>query len=124
VTFGVSRGEVFALLGPNGAGKSTIISLVRGDIQPRKGGEIFVENVSVGKHRAAARSHLGVCPQFDAMDQMTVIEHLRFYARVRGVPDIEHNVREVIRAVGLELYVDRMGAKLSGGNRSYPSRLP
>jgi ATP-binding cassette subfamily A (ABC1) protein 3 len=117
VTFGVSRGEVFALLGPNGAGKSTIISLVRGDIQPRKGGEIFVENVSVGKHRAAARSHLGVCPQFDAMDQMTVIEHLRFYARVRGVPDIEHNVREVIRAVGLELYVDRMGAKLSGGNK-------
>jgi ATP-binding cassette subfamily A (ABC1) protein 3 len=117
VTFGVSRGEVFALLGPNGAGKSTTISLIRGDIQPRKGGEIFVENVSVGKHRAAARSHLGVCPQFDAMDQMTVIEHLRFYARVRGVPDIEHNVREVIRAVGLEPYVDRMAAKLSGGNK-------
>lgn len=27
VTFGVSRGEVFALLGPNGAGKSTTISM-------------------------------------------------------------------------------------------------
>ncbi|PGH09402.1 hypothetical protein AJ80_07677, partial [Polytolypa hystricis UAMH7299] len=45
VTFGVSRGEVFALLGPNGAGKSTTISLIRGDIQPSKqGGEILVEN--------------------------------------------------------------------------------
>lgn len=51
------------------------------------------------------------------MDQMTVVEHLRFYARVRGVPDIEHNVREVIRAVGLESFSMRMAAKLSGGNK-------
>ena len=51
------------------------------------------------------------------MDQMTVLEHLRFYARVRGVPDIEHNVQEVIRAVGLEAFSSRMAAKLSGGNK-------
>ncbi|KMU83259.1 ATP-binding cassette sub-family A member 7 [Coccidioides immitis H538.4] len=99
VTFGVARGEVFALLGPNGAGKSTTISLIRGDIQPsRKGGEVFVENVSVTKQRATARAHLGVCPQFDAMDQMTVLEHLRFYARIRGISDVEHNVSEIIWA--------------------------
>merc|ERR1711977_756619 len=53
----------------------------------------------------------------DAMDQMTVVEHLQFYARVRGVPDVEHNVREVIRAVGLESFSSRMAAKLSGGNK-------
>ena len=118
VTFGVRRGEVFALLGPNGAGKSTCIALIRGDIQPSsKDGEIFVENIPVSKHRAAARSHLGVCPQFDAMDQMTVVEHLRFYARIRGVADVEHNVREVIRAVGLGSFTGRMAAKLSGGNK-------
>lgn len=118
VTFGVPRGEVFALLGPNGAGKSTIISLIRGDIQPsRKGGDIFVEDVSVAKNRAQARSHLGVCPQFDAMDTMTVLEHLNFYARIRGVPDPTHNVSEVMRAVGLQPYANRMAAKLSGGNK-------
>ncbi|KAH7336665.1 hypothetical protein BKA65DRAFT_432400 [Rhexocercosporidium sp. MPI-PUGE-AT-0058] len=118
LTFGIRRGEVFALLGPNGAGKSTTISLIRGDIQPSKnGGKIFVENIEINKHRAQARSHLGVCPQYDAMDQMTVVEHLQFYARVRGVPDIEHNVREVIRAVGLDSFSSRMAAKLSGGNK-------
>jgi ATP-binding cassette, subfamily A (ABC1), member 3 len=118
VTFGVPRGEVFALLGPNGAGKSTTISLIRGDIQPsRRGGQILVENVSVSKHRAQARSHLGVCAQFDAMDVMTVIEHLDFYARIRGVPDPAHNVKEVIRAVGLQDYTNRMAQKLSGGNK-------
>ena len=118
VTFGVCRGDVFALLGPNGAGKTTTISLIRGDMQPsRNGGEIFVENVSVLKHRAAARTHLGVCPQFDAMDQMTVLEHLGFYARIRGVSDITHNVNEVMRAVGLTPFKDRMAMKLSGGNK-------
>lgn len=118
VSFGVPRGEVFALLGPNGAGKSTIISLIRGDIQPsRKGGEVLVENVSISKNRAEARSHLGVCPQFDAMDTMTVTEHLTFYARIRGVPNPSHNVKEVIRAVGLQSYAHRMAGKLSGGNK-------
>jgi ATPase subunit of ABC transporter with duplicated ATPase domains len=69
LTFGIKREEVFALLGPNGAGKSTTISLIRGDIQPSKnGGVVFVENIEINRHRANARSHLGVCPQYDAMD--------------------------------------------------------
>ncbi|KAK7931416.1 ABC transporter A family member 3 [Apiospora marii] len=118
VTFGVQHSEVFALLGPNGAGKSTTISLIRGDIQPsRNGGDIFVENVSVGKKRAAARANLGVCPQFDAIDSMTVLEHLRFYANIRGIPDVDHNVRNVIRAVGLEAFSTRQAHALSGGNK-------
>ncbi|KAF2971036.1 hypothetical protein GQX73_g2625 [Xylaria multiplex] len=118
VTFGIQHGEVFALLGPNGAGKSTTISLIRGDIQPSlNGGDVLVEDASVVHHRAAARSHLGVCPQFDAIDSMTVLEHLRFYARIRGIPDIEHNVQSVIRAVGLEAFATRMAHALSGGNK-------
>lgn len=48
---------------------------------------------------------------------MTVLEHLRFYARVRGVSDIEHNVQAVIQAVGLQAFSARMAAKLSGGNK-------
>ena len=51
------------------------------------------------------------------MDQMTVLEHLRFYARVRGVQEIEHNVEAVIKAVGLQAFSSRMAAKLSGGNK-------
>ena len=118
ITFGVKRGEVFALLGPNGAGKSTTISLIRGDILPsHTSGEIHVEGIPISKRRADARHHLGVCPQVDACDQMTVLEHLRFYARVRGVDDVEHNVREVIRAVGLGPFQHRMAFALSGGNK-------
>ena len=119
VSFGIERGEIFGLLGPNGAGKSTIISLIRGDIRPtgRHGGDIFVEDYSILTNIAAARSKLGVCPQFDALDLMTVREHLSFYAKIRGIPDPEHQVRAVLNAVGLEAFADRQADALSGGNK-------
>jgi ATP-binding cassette subfamily A (ABC1) protein 3 len=56
------------------------------------------------RNKLAARRQLGVCPQFDTTDYMTVTEHLSFYARVRGVQDIETNVSQVIQAVGLSAY--------------------
>lgn len=118
VSFGIKHGEVFALLGPNGAGKSTTISMVRGDLKPsRNGGDVFVEDVSVNKNLPLARTNLGVCPQTDALDLMTVREHLEFYARIRGIPDIQHNVTAILAAVGLGSYADRMAAALSGGNK-------
>ena len=118
ITFGIRKGEMFALVGPNGAGKSTTITMLRGETQPsRKGGEIYVEGIDIAKERKTARSHLGVCPQFDAMDQMTVLEHLEFYAGVRGVKDVKHNARQVVRAVGLQNFANRMASRLSGGNK-------
>ena len=48
---------------------------------------------------------------------MTVLEHLQFYARIRGVQEVEHNVEAVIKAVGLQSFASRMAAKLSGGNK-------
>ncbi|KAK0383854.1 hypothetical protein NLU13_9765 [Sarocladium strictum] len=118
VSFGIRRGEVFALLGPNGAGKSTTISMIRGDIKPSyNGGDVFVEDASVTNQLTAARRNLGVCPQIDALDTMTVREHLEFYAKVRGIPDVEHNVTAVLQAVGLQSFAGRMGHALSGGNK-------
>ncbi|KOS20037.1 ATP-binding cassette sub-family A member 3 [Escovopsis weberi] len=118
VSFGIGKGEVFALLGPNGAGKSTTISLIRGDLKMSRGsGDIYVDNVSITKHLLAARASLGVCPQIDALDQMTVQEHLEFYARVHGIPNIEHNVNEILKGTGLALFSTRMASQLSGGNK-------
>lgn len=123
MTFGIPRGQVFALLGPNGAGKSTTISLVRGDIHPSSGqgsgdgGDVLISDLSISAQRAAARQHLGVCPQFDAMDSMTVREHLSFYASARGVADVHANVEAVLTATGLRRFADRLAHKLSGGNK-------
>lgn len=118
ITFGIPQGQVFALLGPNGAGKSTTISLIRGDEHPNgKGGDVKIEDISIIAHRAQARGHLGVCPQFDAMDTMTVREHLTFYAQARGVQNLESNIEAVLTATGLMRFADRLAHKLSGGNK-------
>lgn len=126
MTFGIPRGEVFVLLGPNGAGKSTTISLVRGDLHPSSssgrdghhdGGDVLIADLSISAQRAAARQHLGVCPQFDAMDSMTVREHLVFYAAARGVPDVAANVAAVLAATGLARFAGRPAHNLSGGNK-------
>lgn len=51
------------------------------------------------------------------MDTMTVLEHLHFYAHIRGVLDPSHNVQAVLSAVGLTAFATRMAASLSGGNK-------
>ncbi|KAI1073887.1 hypothetical protein F5B20DRAFT_586786 [Whalleya microplaca] len=117
LTFGVPHGSVFALLGPNGAGKSTTIGLVRGDVRlPSStshggggGGDVFVETHSVRAHRAAARACLGVCPQFDAVDALTVREQLAFYARACGVASVAATVSRVIAARKLSLGIALVG---------------
>ncbi|RMY79480.1 hypothetical protein D0863_00083 [Hortaea werneckii] len=118
VTFGVDGSEVLALLGPNGAGKTTTLSMIRGDLHPSSlRSDVLICNTSALHNRLATRQMLGVCPQFNTMDYMTVTEHLSFYARVRGVPDVSSNVLKVIDAVGLSSYRHRMAGKLSGGNQ-------
>lgn len=118
LTFGVKKGEVFAVVGPNGAGKSTTIGMLRGEIQPSQdGASVHIGPVDALKDRRAARARLGVCPQFDAVDQMTVLEQLEFYAGVRGVSDPKRNAQQIVDAVGLQRFKDSMASKLSGGNK-------
>jgi ATP-binding cassette subfamily A (ABC1) protein 3 len=118
VTFGVQTSEIFALLGPNGAGKSTIISMIRGDIKPSTtSSAIDIAGHSILSTPVVARANLGVCPQFDSADVLTVAETLRFFAKTRGVVNIDHNVQTVIAACGLESWSNQLAQKLSGGTK-------
>lgn len=118
ITFGIPRSECFALVGPNGAGKSTTISMIRGDAHPTgHDSEIFIEGVSAIQHRSKARSRLGVCPQIDPLDTLTVSEHLQFYAKIRGISDPLQNTEMIMKAVGLEPFANRIATRLSGGNK-------
>ncbi|KAH9937769.1 P-loop containing nucleoside triphosphate hydrolase protein [Epithele typhae] len=120
VSFDVSKDTVFALLGPNGAGKTTTFNMIRGDMTP-DWGEIFVNGHSVVANTKAARFSLGVCPQFSAIDaQLTVRQHLRVYARLKGLrrgAQVDENVDAVMRVMDLHVYADRLANKLSGGNQ-------
>ncbi|KAF2494982.1 P-loop containing nucleoside triphosphate hydrolase protein [Lophium mytilinum] len=120
VSFAVHSSSIYALLGPNGAGKSTLISLIRGDLSPSPSNphpSIHVANIPALTHIAAARSKLGVCPQFDAADNLSVTETLTFFARIRGVRDVPHNVAVVVAACGLGPWEKQLAARLSGGTK-------
>jgi ATP-binding cassette subfamily A (ABC1) protein 3 len=120
VSFAVSTGTILSLLGPNGAGKTTTFNMVRGDIIPTTG-QILIQGKSAVSQPRAARLHLGVCPQFTAIDaQLTVREHLDVYGRLKGLnpgPELRSNVDQILKAAGLESYRDREASRLSGGNQ-------
>lgn len=123
VSFGILPSEKFALLGPNGGGKTTTISLIRGDLHPDHAAnhqsEVHITGDSLMHTPVAAKSHLGVCPQFDAVDSMTLSEHLEFYARARGLKGKEkdQNIREIVFRLGLGDHKNKLVKKLSGGTK-------
>ncbi len=116
VSLGLGQGEILALLGPNGAGKTTIANMVMGELSPDSG-HIYIKGVDAQKDMRLAQMSLGVCPQFDALDLLTARQHLEFYARIRGVGDIQRNVEAIMQRVGLAPHADKAAAKLSGGNK-------
>jgi ATP-binding cassette, subfamily A (ABC1), member 3 len=58
-----------------------------------------------------------VCPQFDALDLLTVRQQLSFYARCKGVTDVKADVAYVMSRVGITAHADKLARKLSGGNK-------
>ena len=59
---------------------------------------------------------MGICPQQNVLfDNLTVLEHLRFFESIKGVSS--SNVEDRAREVGLgEFFYTRAG-QLSGGNK-------
>lgn len=113
------EGEIFALLGHNGAGKSTTINMLTGMVTP-SAGDATIAGHSILTDMTEIRRLIGVCPQHDVLwSELTVIEHLRTFALLRGVParDVEKRAKEMMQEVGLaEKWMTRAGS-LSGGQK-------
>jgi len=89
LTLTLYRGQITCLLGHNGAGKTTTISMLTGMIVPTSGGST-VGGLSITKDQARIRRNMGVCPQHDILwDNLSVEEHLRLFATLKGVDPSE-----------------------------------
>ena len=85
VGFSVQAGEIFGLLGPNGAGKSTIFRMLCGLLRP-SGGIARVAGQDMLRAPAEARARIGyMAQQFSLYAELSVVENLRFFARVYGL---------------------------------------
>jgi len=87
VSLTVPRGQLFGLIGHNGAGKSTLFKIVLGLITPSQG-RIEVNGCAVnGPDFRTTRRALGYLPENLVLyDNLTGLETLRFFARLKGAP--------------------------------------
>ena len=117
VSFRVEKGEIFGFLGPNGSGKTTVIKMLTG-LLPLSGGSAWVEGLDVGKDAEAVRERIGYMSQkFSLYDDLTVAENLQFYGRIYSLPAarLKQRISEIVELNGLQPYMGRLAAQLSGG---------
>jgi len=119
LSFNVNHGEVFGLLGPNGAGKSTLIRMLT-TLVPPTSGTARVNGFDVARSPNEVRQSIGVIPQAMTTDlDLTAEENLSIFAKLYGIPREKrrHTIRELIRAVDLEPWLDKPVKMFSGGMR-------
>jgi ABC-2 type transport system ATP-binding protein len=117
VSFSVGRGEIMGFIGPNGAGKSTLIRILCGLLRP-SAGRALVAGIDVAHDPEAVRQRIGYMSQkFSLYSDLSVIENLRFFGGIYGVPrnDIAARLRFAIDMAGLAGREDALVATLAGG---------
>ncbi|MDO8388545.1 MAG: ABC transporter ATP-binding protein [Polaromonas sp.] len=112
----VQRGEIFGLIGRNGAGKSTLFKMMLGLIAP-SAGEILIGGTAVGgRGFRAARRHVGYLPENVVLyDNLSGVETLRFFARLKGAPSSQ--CEPMLARVGLAHAATRPLREYSKGMR-------
>jgi len=104
VDLAVEPGQLVAIVGENGAGKSTLLGILAGTISADDG--------SVERDGT-----LGYCPQSAVLnDNLTVEQHLRYFAAAYELPDTER-ADELVERLGYSQFRNEVAGALSGGTR-------
>jgi ABC-2 type transport system ATP-binding protein len=106
------------LLGPNGAGKSTLMRLVCGAIKPDSG--LVVIGGQIASEARTKPGLIGWLPErAPLIAQLTVIEHLRLAAKLKGLGRVaaESEIGRLSRSLNLTANFNRLCGDLSLGFR-------
>ncbi|MDQ3697727.1 MAG: ABC transporter ATP-binding protein [Gemmatimonadota bacterium] len=117
LSFRVAPGEVLGLVGPNGAGKTTTLRALAGIIAPTSG-TIHIAGHDMARAPRAAKRELAWIPDEPQLfEYLTVVEHLRFVARLYGVADLDGQLDSLLREMELGEKRDALPGELSRGMR-------
>ncbi len=119
VDLSIEEGDIFGFLGPNGSGKTTLIRMLCGLLRPTSG-EAKVMGHDIIRESEAIKQTIGyMSQQFSLYTDLTVMQNLRFYASIYGVPrrEMSERIEEAIDIVDLHRYRKRQAGQLSGGWR-------
>jgi ABC-2 type transport system ATP-binding protein len=114
VDLDVRAGAVTGLLGPSGSGKTTLLRAIVG-VQVVAGGTVTVLGEPAGS--PGLRRRVGYMTQSPSVyADLTVVENLRYFARVLSAPPpcVDH----AIATVDLGEHRNQIVARLSGGERA------
>lgn len=117
ISLTANSGEILGILGPNGAGKTTLIRQITTELMSTSGA-ISVFGYDVDKDPLIIKAMIGVLPQQAALyDYLTVRQHLRIFAKFRGLLKEEglKRTEELIEELRLGEYGNTAISKLSGG---------
>jgi ABC-2 type transport system ATP-binding protein len=115
----VREGEIFGFLGPNGAGKTTTLRMLSTLIKPTSG-RASIAGYDLVSESAQVRKHIGYVSQAGGTDSTaTARENLMLQARLYGMNRnaAEARVVELVAALDLEPFADRVARTYSGGQR-------
>jgi ABC-2 type transport system ATP-binding protein len=117
LSFDVGPGEVLGLVGPNGAGKTTTLRCLVGIIAPSRG-TLTIAGHDLSTQPVEAKRSLAFIPDEPYLfEYLTVAEHLKFIARVYGVPDAGLLAPALLQELELSDKTDVLPAELSRGMR-------
>ncbi|EAL60720.1 ABC transporter A family protein [Dictyostelium discoideum AX4] len=112
--------RIHCFLGPNGSGKSTTIGMLTGLITCTRGSAL-INGLDINQNIDLIRKNIGVVLQQDIIwDNLTVLEHLIFYAQLKGYSNLKEAKTEAKKMgieVGLELKLHNKAGTLSGGQK-------
>ncbi len=117
ISLQVQSGETFGLIGPDGAGKTTTVRVILGLLQ-RTAGTSSILGYDSMRDTYPIRERVGyIAQQFALPSDMTVMENMRFFARVQGVSrrDQRRRIPELLDFAGLDQFTKRLSGRLSGG---------
>lgn len=83
-------------------------------------GEIRIKGYNMATETAMGRKHIGFCPQHDILfDNLTVYQHLKLFAMIKGVPkdSIEVEICYLAEKLQLKSKLDCLSMTLSGGQK-------
>jgi ABC-2 type transport system ATP-binding protein len=115
----VPRNIIYGFLGPNGSGKSTTIRMLCGLLMPSEG-EVQVLNHRIPGDAEGLRHKIGYMTQrFSLYEDLSVLENLRFVARIYSLPAVEHKQRidEALGTYNLTAQARQFAGTLSGGQK-------
>jgi len=115
VTFTVEPGQIMGFLGPNGAGKTTTILMLLGILKPDQGSARICGEKVGPAHKETGRLIGAVSEHSFPYPEMTVLEYLRFFARIYRVDTPDKRIDEVLEELKLGKRRHALAGSLSKG---------